>query len=279
MLKVRIIPTLLFKDVGLVKGVSFDSWRRVGGAMQAIKVYNLREVDELIFLDIAATGNGTPPDFASIDDLADDCFMPMTVGGGIRSLEDVRRMLMVGADKVSLNTAAVENPDLVRQISNRFGAQCVVISIDVRRAGRSKWEVYTHCGTRSTGIDPVAFAERMESLGAGEILLCSIDRDGTMEGYEIEITRKVSEAVSIPVIASGGAGSYEHMAEVLREGRATDVAAASIFHFTEQTPLEAKRYLAEQGFRTRINHHGQLPKGDRIHGHRANIGSRGSHTA
>jgi len=253
MLKVRIIPTMLYKDVGLVKGVGFDSWRRTGSAVQAVKVYNMREVDEVVLLDIAATPNQKPPDFATVDDLADECFMPLAVGGGVRSVEDVRRLLKVGADKVAINTAAVENPELVRQVSSRFGSQCVVISIDYRRRANGHYEAFTHCGTRATGIDPVELAQRMESLGAGEILLTSIDRDGTMEGYDIEATRRVSTAVTIPVIASGGAGNYDHMAEVLSEGKATDVAAASIFHFTQQTPLEAKKYLAARGFHTRCS--------------------------
>jgi cyclase len=252
MLKIRIMPTLLFKDLGLVKGVSFDSWRRVGSAMQAIKVYNMREVDELIFLDITATRDGRPPDFEAVDDLADECFMPMTVGGGVRTVKNVWRLLQVGADKVAINTAAVETPELVRQASAQFGAQCIVVSIDARRHTDGTYEVYTHSGTVSTGQDPARWAQKVEALGAGEILLTSIDRDGTMIGYDLELTRRVSEAVSIPVIASGGAGSYEHMAEVLRVGRASAVAAASIFHFTQQTPLEAKRYLREHGFNVRL---------------------------
>lgn len=253
MIKVRVIPTLLFKDFGLVKGISFDSWRRVGSAMQAVKVYNLREVDELAFLNISATPNDQGPDLETVDDLADECFMPMTVGGGVRNLEDVRQLLKVGADKVSVNTAALENPELIRQIAERFGSQCVVVSIDFKRPGHGACEVYSHCGTRATGLDPVALAQKVAALGAGEILLTSIDRDGTMTGYDVELTRQVSEAVSIPVIASGGAGNYEHMAEVLRHGKASDVAAASIFHFTQQTPLEAKHYLAQCGFRMRFS--------------------------
>ncbi len=252
MLKVRVIPTLLFKDVGLVKGIGFDSWRRTGSAMQTIKVYNMREVDELIFLDITATPNGRPPDFAAIDDLADECFMPLTVGGGIQTLDHVRRLLMVGADKVAINTATVENPHLIRQIADRFGSQCVVVSIDFRRNADGKAEAFTRCGTKATGLDPVRLAKQAEDYGAGEILLTSIDRDGTMTGYDVEVTRAVSEAVSIPVIASGGAGSYDHMVEILREGKASDVAAASIFHFTQQTPLEAKRCLKQNGFAVRF---------------------------
>lgn len=252
MLKVRIMPTLLFKDVGLVKGVSFDSWRRVGGAMQAIKVYNMREVDELVFLDITATLDGQRPDFELIDELADECFMPMTVGGGVRVLEDVRQLLQVGADKVAINTAAVENPELIQQTATRFGSQCVVVSIDAKRHLDGTYEVYTHSGTVPTGKDPVSLAQEVASLGAGEILLTSINRDGTMKGYDIELTRPVSEAVSIPVIASGGAGNYQHMLEVLQEANVSAVAAASIFHFTQQTPLEAKRYLQKHGIKVRL---------------------------
>ena len=252
MLKVRVMPTLLFKDVGLVKGVSFDSWRRVGSAMQAIKVYNMREVDELVFLDITATRDGRPPDFGSVDELADECFMPMTVGGGVQTIDDVRRLLQVGADKVSINTAAVESPELIKEIAQKFGSQCVVVSIDAKRLSNGKYEVYTYAGTKSTGLDPVDLARQVEKLGAGEILITSIDRDGTMTGYDIELTMRVSEVVSIPVIASGGAGTYEHMLQALVEGKASAVAAASIFHFTEQTPLEAKRYLSDRGIRVRL---------------------------
>lgn len=250
--KIRIMPTLLFKDVGLVKGVGFDSWRRVGSAVQAIQVYNMREVDELVFLDITATQDGRPPDFETIDDLADNCFMPLAVGGGVRTIEDVRRLLQVGADKVVINTSAIETPNLIEQISRRFGAQCVVVSIDARRLPSGNYEVYSCSGTKSTGLNPVNWARQAESLGAGEIVITSIERDGAMTGYDVELTRTVSEAVSIPVIASGGAGNYEHMEQVLCEGKVSAVAAASIFHFTQQTPLEAKHYLKGKGFNVRL---------------------------
>jgi cyclase len=252
MIKTRIMPTLLFKDVGLVKGVGFDSWRRVGAALQAVRVYNLREVDELAFMDISATPKGCAPDFRLVDELADNCFMPLTVGGGVRSVDDVRTLLAVGADKVSINTAAVETPELIRKAAERFGAQCVVVSIDVRRRGDGTPEVVTRCGSRATGLDPVEWARRAEDLGAGEILLTSVERDGTMQGYDVPLIRDVSAAVSIPVVASGGAGAYEHMAQVLRETEAAAVAAASMFHFTEQTPREAKLYLRDQGFAVRL---------------------------
>lgn len=251
MLKIRVMPTLLYKDVGLVKGTRFDSSRRVGSLMQAIKVYEMRQVDELVFLDISATSAGRAPDFDLVDDFADDCFMPLTVGGGIRSVEHVEQLLSVGADKVSINTAAVEAPELISQVARRFGSQCIVVSIDAMRRGGSH-EVYTHSGTRPTGIGPVALARRAVEHGAGEILITSIDRDGTMEGYDIELIREVTSEVSIPVIASGGAGSYDHMAEALLNAGASAVAAAAMFHFTEQTPLEAKQALRQRGLPVRI---------------------------
>lgn len=252
MLKARIIPTLLFKDVGLVKGVSFDSWRRVGAAMQSVRVYNLREVDELVFLDIAATPSGQRPNFHEIDDLADNCFMPMTVGGGVKTIEDIRDLLAVGADKVAINTAAIDTPELIRDGAREFGSQCIVISIDVRRGEGGKPETVTHCGRQLAGRDPVEWAKQVEHLGAGEILLTSVERDGAMQGYDIDLVRDVTAAVNIPVIASGGCGNYAHMAEVLTQTRASAVAAASIFHFTEQTPREAKKFLAANGIRVRL---------------------------
>ena len=246
------MPTLLYKSFELVKGVSFDSWRGIGSLTQAIRVYNMREVDELVFLDISATSDGRHPDFDLVDDFADDCFMPLTVGGGIKTVKDVGKLLEVGADKVSINTQAVYNPELIHDVATSFGSQCIVISIDVKNHGNGIYEVYTHSGKKAAGLNPVMLAKRVNELGAGEILLTSIDRDGTMEGYDIEITKQVSEAVSIPVIASGGAGSYEHMAEVLSVGKASAIAAASIFQFTQQTPLEAKGYLINKGFLVRI---------------------------
>jgi cyclase len=252
MLKIRIIPTLLYKDYGLVKGTCFNSWRRTGSAMQQIKVYNMREVDELIFVDISASLAGRPPDYALIDDLADDCFMPMTVGGGISNVEQARRVLQVGADKVSINSAAIDNPNIISEIAERFGSQCVVVSIDYKTYKDGTSEVFTYSGSKSTGIDPVQFAIEAERRGAGEILLTSIDRDGTFKGYDVECIRRVSDAVSIPVIASGGAGSYEDMRQVIVDGNVSAVAAASIYHFTHLTPPEAKLYLFSQGLQVRI---------------------------
>lgn len=252
MLKVRVMPTLLYKDFGLVKGEGFDSWRRVGSAMQAVKVYNVREVDELVLVDITATLEQRKPDLAMIDELADECFMPLAVGGGITSIEDVRDVLAVGADKVVVNSAALADPGLVTRIADRFGAQCVVASIDYRTHPDGRREVYTHAGTRPTGRALTDVAVELASAGAGELLLTSIERDGTMVGYDTAGIADVSGRVEVPVIASGGAGSYEHMRLAICEGKASAVAAAAIFHFTQQTPLEAKRYLHERGVAVRL---------------------------
>ena len=246
------MPTLLYKDTTLVKGIAFDSWRRVGSLMQAIKVYSLREVDELIFLDISASARGRRPDFSLVDDFADECFMPLTVGGGIRTIDDVRQLLAVGADKVAINTAAVQNPDLIAEIAAQFGSQCVVVSIDYKSDEAGKKRVYTLSGKKATETDPLAFALLAEKKGAGEILLTNINRDGTMTGYDYETIRQVADAVSVPVIASGGAGCYDHMLKAITQGHASAVAAASIFHFTQQTPLEAKIYLRQHGINTRL---------------------------
>lgn len=252
MLKARIIPTLLYKDFGLVKGTGFDSWRPVGSAVQAVRVYNMREVDELILLDITATRDDREPDFAMFDEMADACFMPMTMGGGVRCIEDARRLLQVGADKIAVGAAAFETPDLVTSIADRFGSQCVVVSVDYRCRPDGRREVYVRGGATPTGLDPVAFAVEAARRGAGEILLQSIERDGTMTGYDIETIRRVCAAVSIPVIASGGAGGYDDMAEALLDAKASAAAAAAMFHFTQQTPLEAKRSLAKRGIPVRI---------------------------
>lgn len=246
MLKVRIIPTLLWKDFGLVKGQGFDSWRRVGTVLPSIKVYNTREVDELILVDITASGEGREPDYESVAEYSAECFIPLTVGGGIRHLDHITKLLHAGADKITINTAAYQSPDLVTQAAHRFGSQCVVASIDVRKNSDGRYECYSQGGSLPTGKDPVAWARQLESLGAGEILLTSIERDGLMQGYALDLLAAVTAEVGIPVIASGGAGNYQHMAEAVHHG-ASAVAAASIFHFTEQTPLEAKNFLAGCG--------------------------------
>jgi cyclase len=250
MLKVRVIPTMLWKDVGLVKGVRFDSWRRVGTLMPAVKVYNNREVDELMLLDIEAMRAGRAPDYAVVEEIAAECFVPLTVGGGVSSIDAVRGLLRVGADKVCINSAAYDDPMLVRAAAHRFGAQCIVIGIDARRTESGDYECLSHSGTRATGKGVMAWAKEVERLGAGEILLTSVDRDGTMEGYDLDLIERVSAAVRLPVIASGGAGNYGHMNEAISRGAAA-VAAASIFHFTEQTPREAKRFLKANGIAVR----------------------------
>lgn len=253
MLKVRVIPTLLWKGFGLVKGVGFDSWRRVGPVLPAVKVYNQREVDELILVDILAHATTEPLDYESISDLAQECFVPFTVGGGIVNIEQVQRLLRAGADKVCLNTAAYRTPELVTAIAKRFGVQCVVASIDVG-ASNGAWECLGNAGTMPTGREPVAWARELEDRGAGEILITSIDRDGTMTGYDLALVSAISEAVKIPVIASGGAGNYQHMVEAVTQAGATAVAAASLFHFTEQTPAGAKAALAAAGVPVRTNY-------------------------
>ena len=251
MLKTRIIPTLLFRDVGLVKGVAFDSWRRVGAPMQAVKVFNMRDVDELVLLDIGAMPNGQEPDYDLVASLAEECMVPLTVGGGVLNSEMVRLLLLAGADKVSINTAAYENPSVISESAKLFGVQCVVASIDCKKSKDGSHECYSHCGTVATGREVVAWARELESLGAGEILLTSIDRDGTMEGFDIDLIRKVTSEVSIPIIASGGAGSYDDIEQAISQGKASAVSASSIYLFTESTPLGAKKHLAGKGIPVR----------------------------
>jgi cyclase len=251
MLKTRVIPTLLYKNVGLVKGIGFDSWRRTGTVLPTITVYNTREVDELILLDITASDEQREPDYEDITQFSEGCFVPLTVGGGITSLGHVKRLLRSGADKVSLNSILYERPELVSEVAHTFGTQCVVASIDVRKREDGTYECYSHAGKRATGKEVSAWAAELESIGAGEILITSVERDGTMEGYDLELIKAVTSAVKIPVIASGGAGNYTHMVQAIQEGRANAVAAASIFHFTEQTPKEAKKALAEAGIPVR----------------------------
>lgn len=246
MLKVRVIPTLLWKQFGLVKGAGFDSWRRVGPVLSAIKVFNQREVDELVLVDIVAHQSDDDPDFESIDEYGQDCFVPLTVGGGITRIEQVQRLLRAGADKVSVNTAAYARPELVTEIAKRHGVQSVVASIDVREKD-GRWTCFSHAGRQPTGREVTAWAREFEDRGAGEILITSVERDGTMQGYDLSLIEAVVRAVSIPVIASGGAGSYKHMVDAVIQAGASAVAAASIFHFTEQTPAGAKLALAAAG--------------------------------
>jgi len=253
MLKVRVIPTLLWKDFGLVKGVAFDSWRRVGAVLPAVKVYNSRDVDELIVVDITASNEKIRPDHESVADFSEECFVPLTVGGGITSLEDVLHLLHSGADKVSINTVAFSNPNIIDSVASRFGAQCIVASIDVRRFDDGSYRCFSHSGSQDTGKDPVGWVKELVSRGAGEILLTSINSDGTMQGYDLELTERVTKSVNVPVIASGGAGNYQHMIDVVLQAGASAVAAASIFHFTEQTPAGAKQAMKLAGIPIRKN--------------------------
>jgi imidazole glycerol-phosphate synthase subunit HisF len=253
MLKVRIIPTLLWKDFGLVKGVGFDSWRRVGPVLPAIKVYNTRDVDELILVDITASQEANEPDYASVSDFAQECFVPLTVGGGITNVHQIQKLLRAGADKICINSAAYANPALIEDAAKRFGTQCIVASIDAGDIGAGQYECISHSGTRRTTRAVADWARQMQDRGAGEILLTSVKRDGTMQGYDLELIASVVDAVSIPVIASGGAGNYEHLRRAVQEAGASAVAAASIFHFTEQTPAEAKKALAAAGIPVREN--------------------------
>ena len=252
LLKTRIIPTLLWKGPGLVKGIGFNSWRRVGSVLPAIKVYDKREVDELIIVDITATAEGAAPDAASIREFAQSLSVPLTVGGGITEIGQITGLLKAGADKIALNTSAFENRNLISEAARYFGTQCVVVSIDARRLQDGGYRCFTRCGTHDTGIDPVTFARIAADLGAGEILITSIERDGTMTGYDLDLVASVASAVDIPVIASGGAGNYQHMVDAVLQAGASAVAAASIFHFTEQTPARAKAAMAEAGIPVRV---------------------------
>jgi imidazole glycerol-phosphate synthase subunit HisF len=255
-LKVRVIPTLLWKQFGLVKGVSFNSWRRVGSVLPAIKVYNQREVDELILVDIVAHEVDDDPDFESVEEFGRECFVPLAVGGGITRIDQVQRLLRAGADKICVNTAAYSNPDLIGEIAKRHGVQCVVASIDVREHKSGRWKCFSNAGQTDTGRDVTTWAKELEDRGAGEILLTSIERDGSMQGYDLSLIETVVRSVNIPVIASGGAGSYQHMIDAVKQAGASAVAAASIFHFTEQTPAEAKAAMANAGIPVRHPYRG-----------------------
>jgi len=247
----RIIPCLDVMEGRVVKGVNFVELRDAGDPVENARFYDQEMADELVFLDITASYEKRDIMIDVVKRTAEEVFMPLTVGGGIRNLEDVRNLLVAGADKVSINTAAVKNPDLVAEASRAFGSQCIVVAIDAKRKGES-WEVYIHGGRTPTGVDAVEWARKVEDLGAGEILLTSMDRDGTKDGYDIPLTRTISESVSIPVIASGGAGNPWHLYEGLVEGKADAVLAASIFHYREYSIREVKEYLRERGVTVRL---------------------------
>ena len=247
MLKTRLIPCLDVKDGRVVKGVRFVDLRDAGDPVEAAKAYDAAGADELTFLDIAACHERRGIRLDVVRRMAEACFMPLTVGGGVRNVEDIRALLLAGADKVSINTAALERPRLVAEAAERFGSQCIVVAIDARRVGPGKWEVYTHGGRRPTGRDAVAWAQEVTSLGAGELLVTSMDEDGRGHGYDVELLRAISEAAPVPLIASGGAGAPEHLYSAIVDGKADAVLAASIFHFGRYRIREVKEYLAARG--------------------------------
>ncbi len=247
----RIIPCLDVEAGRVVKGVNFVDIRDAGDPVEVAKRYNEQGADEIIFLDITASHEGRDTTIHIVERIAEEVFIPLTVGGGIRKVEDIRIMLNAGADKVGINTAAIHNPQLVREAADRFGSQCIVVAIDAKQVAAG-WEIFTHGGRKATGIDAVAWAVKMAALGAGEILLTSMDRDGTKEGFDLKLTRAITDAVSIPVIASGGVGTLDHLADGVLIGGADAVLAASIFHFGEYTIPQAKAYMAERGIEMRL---------------------------
>lgn len=251
MLTKRIIPCLDVKNGRVVKGVKFLELKDAGDPVEIAKRYNDEEADELCFLDITASHEGRGIFLDVVEKTASTVFMPLTVGGGVRTINDIRDLLNAGADKVSINTAAISNPDFVREAAEKFGSQCIVVAIDAKGVS-THFEIFTHGGRKPTGIDAVAWAKKMESFGAGEILLTSMDRDGTKQGYDINLTKAIVQATSIPVIASGGVGNLEHLYEGLDAGKASAVLAASIFHYREYTIREAKEYLRQKGIPIRL---------------------------
>ena len=253
----RIIPCLDVDNGRVVKGVKFVDIRDAGDPVEVARRYDREGADEITFLDITATHDNRDTIVHVVEQVASEVFIPLTVGGGIRTLDDIRRMLNAGADKVGINSAAVFNPDFVREAAERFGSQCIVVAIDAKKVSlpgeTDRWEIFTHGGRKATGIDAIGWAEKMVAYGAGEILLTSMDRDGTREGFDLPLTRAISEAVTVPVIASGGVGNLDHLADGVIEGKADAVLAASIFHFAEYTIQQAKEHLRSRGIEVRLN--------------------------
>jgi cyclase len=257
MFKVRVIPCLDVKDGRVVKGVNFVNLRDAGDPVEAAIAYDAAGADELCFLDITASHENRDTIYGVVRRTAEACFMPLTVGGGVRTVEDIRKLLTCGADKVSINTAAVNRRAFVKEAAEKFGDQCIVVAIDAKKVSKAgekdRWEIFTVGGRKSTGIDAVDYAKEVKALGAGEILLTSMDRDGTKQGYDIALTRAIADAVTVPVIASGGVGTLAHLVEGIRDGHATAVLAASIFHFGEHSVREAKQYMAKAGLPVRLD--------------------------
>ena len=252
MLKKRVIPCLDVKDGRVVKGINFVDLIDAGDPVEQASVYNQNGADEICFLDITASSDKRDILLNTVQKTAECCFVPLTVGGGVRSVQDIRKLLLAGADKVSMNTAVIKNPELIKESANKFGSQCIVVAIDAKKTAPNKWAVFTHGGREPTSLDAVEFAKLAEKNGAGEILLTSMDRDGTKEGYDIELTKIISTHLNIPVIASGGVGSLEHLKQGIVEGGASAVLAASIFHFGEYSIKDAKEYLKNQNVPVRI---------------------------
>ena len=252
MLKARLIPCLDVKDGRVVKGVNFVNLRDAGDPVEIAKAYDAAGADELCFLDITATHENRGIIFDVVRRTAEACFMPLTVGGGVRTTDDIRNLLLAGADKVSINSAAVSNRQFVCEAAEKFGSQCIVVAIDARAVATGSWDIFTHGGRKETGLDAISFAREVVALGAGEILLTSMDRDGTGKGFDIDLTRAIADVVTVPVIASGGVGTLEHLVEGIRDGHATAVLAASIFHFGTYSIAEAKRHLSANGVPMRL---------------------------
>ena len=252
MLKKRIIPCLDVKDGRVVKGINFVNLKDAGDPVEQAKIYDKGGADEICFLDITASSENRKILLDKVSETAKSCFVPLTVGGGISNIEDIKNLLLAGADKVSINTAAVKNHNFIKESSIRFGSQCIVIAIDAKKVGNNKWEIFTHGGRNSTGIDAIEYSKIVEKNGAGEILLTSMDKDGTKTGYDLELTRAIASLVSIPVIASGGVGNLDHLYEGFSTGLASAVLAASIFHYGEYSILEAKQFLASRAIPVRL---------------------------
>ena len=252
MVAVRIIPCLDVKDGRVVKGVHFENLREAGDPVEHASFYSREKADEIVFLDISATIEGRKTMVDVVKRVSDVVFIPMTVGGGIRNLQDIEELLKSGADKVSINTSAVRNPELIEEGAKRFGSQCIIVAIDAKKVEDNRWDVYVESGKTPTGLDAVDWAKKVQELGAGEVLLTSIDMDGTQKGYDIELTRSVAESVSIPVIASGGAGTLQHMADVIIKGKASAVLLASLLHFRKYTIAQIKEFLKDKGIEVRM---------------------------